>query len=131
MNIDGNNMISGLREEIIEAIRKIGFDDGEVMTSDTHMVNGIVHAPLGYYRVGEAVPRERLLSEVTDVCREALTNMEICEVGALSGQVPVVTLGSKSLRRVMNVVYRISKLTALTLFPIIAAITVLSLLFLV
>jgi putative membrane protein len=131
VNVDGNNMASGLREKIMEAIKNVGFDDGEVMTSDTHMVNGIVSARLGYHTVGEAVPWTRVLGEVTEACREALTNLEPCEVGAVSGQVPVTTLGSKSLRRVMSVVYRISKLTAITLFPIGVAITVLSLLFLV
>jgi putative membrane protein len=131
VNVDGNNMVGGLREKIVSVIKSVGFDDGEVMTSDTHMVNGIVSAPLGYYRVGEAVPTGVVLTEVTEVCREALADLEICEVGTVSGQIPVTTLGSKSLRRVMRVVYRVSKLTALTLFPIIIAITILSLLFLV
>lgn len=131
VTIDGNNMAAGLREELLDRIKGVGFDDGEVMTSDTHMVNGIVSARLGYHTVGEAVPRARLLDEVTDACHEALTDMETCEVGTVSGQIPVTTLGSKTLRRVMGVVYRISKLTALTLFPIVVAITVLTLLFLV
>jgi predicted neutral ceramidase superfamily lipid hydrolase len=131
VNVDGNNMVTGLREEIVSAIKAVGFDDGEVMTSDTHMVNGIVSARLGYHTVGEAVPRAHLLGEVTEACREALANLEPCEVGAVSGQILVTTLGSKSLRRVMGLVYRISKLTALTLFPIVVAITILTLLFLV
>jgi putative membrane protein len=131
VNVDGNNMVTGLREEIINAIKGVGFDDGEVMTSDTHMVNGIVSARLGYHTVGEAVPRAHLLDEVTQACREALANLETCEVGAVSGQILVTTLGPKSLRRVMALVYRISKLTALTLFPIVVAVTILSLLFLV
>jgi len=131
VNVDGNNMVNGLREKIVDAIKDVGFDDGEVMTSDTHMVNGIVSARLGYHTVGEVVPWSRVLSEVTEACREALANLETCEVGVVSGQVLVTTLGSKALRRVMGVVYRISKLTALTLFPIVVAITILSLLFLV
>lgn len=131
VNVDGNNMVSGLREELIGVIKAAGFDDGEVMTSDTHMVNGIVSAPLGYYRVGEAVPTSKVLTEVTEACREALADLEACEVGTVSGQILVTTLGSKSLRRVMGVVYRVSKLTSITLFPIIVAVTILSLLFLV
>lgn len=131
VNVDGNNMVRGLREKIVDAIKGVGFDDGEVMTSDTHMVNGIVHARLGYHTVGQVVPWTVVIGEVTEACREALANLETCEVGVVSGQVPVTTLGSKSLRRVMSVVYRISKLTAATLFPIVVVITVLSLLFLV
>jgi putative membrane protein len=131
LSIDGNNMVKGLREEILERVRGLGFDDGEVMTTDTHMVNGIVHARLGYHLVGEVVPRQQLLDEITVTCREAMSDLEACEVGVVSGQVPVTTLGTKSLRRVMSLVYRISKFTALTLFPMVVAITIISLLFLV
>jgi len=131
LSIDGNNMVKGLREEILERVRGVGFDDGEVMTTDTHMVNGIVHARLGYHLVGEVVPRQQLLDEITATCREAMSDLEACEVGVVSGQVPVTTLGTKSLRRVMSLVYRISKFTALTLFPMVVAITIISLLFLV
>jgi len=131
ITIDGNNMIRGLREEILKSVKGVGFDDGEVMTTDTHMVNGVVSARLGYHPIGEVVSREHIIEEVTNVCREALNNLEEGEVSVISGQIPVTTLGHKSLRRVMGVVYRISKFTALTLFPMVVLITVLSLLFLV
>ncbi len=131
ITIDGNNMISGLREEILKSVKSIGFDDAEVMTTDTHMVNGIVSARLGYHPIGEVVPRRPIVQEITAECREALSNLEEGEVGVISGQIPVTTLGQKSLRRVMGMVYRVSKLTALTLFPMVVVITVLSLLFLV
>jgi putative membrane protein len=131
ISIDGNNMIRGLREDILEEVKRAGFDDGEVMTTDTHMVNGVVPARLGYHPVGEVVPRTPIIQDVTSACREALTNLEEGEVSVISGQIPVTTLGQKSLRRVMSTVYRTSKLTALTLFPMVVAITIVSLLFLV
>ena len=131
INVDGNNMIKGLREQILDNVRKMGFDDAEVMTTDTHMVNGIVSAPLGYHLVGEVIPWSVLMKEVTAACQDAVADMEPCEVGVVCGQVPVTTLGSKSLKRVMRLVYRVSKLTALTLFPMVVVITVISLLFLV
>jgi putative membrane protein len=131
VNIDGNNMIRGLREKILESAKGVGFDDGEATTTDTHMVNGVVSARLGYHPVGEVGPTESLLGEVADACREAMVNLEPCEVGVFSGQMPVTTLGSKSLRRVMHLVYRISELTAITLFPMVPIIAALSLVFLV
>lgn len=131
LNIDGNNMIGGLREEILDTAKHVGFDDAEVMTTDTHMVNGIVSARLGYHPIGEVGSRTALLNEVAAACREAMGNMEPSEVGVVSGQMPVTTLGSKSLRRVMRLVYRISKLTALTLFPVVLLIAALSIIFLV
>lgn len=129
--IDGNNMIKGLREEILETARQVGYEDAEVMTTDTHMVNGIVSAPLGYHLVGEVVPKSVLLKEVADVCHQAMADLEPCQVCVVSGQIPVTTLGSKSLRRVMNLVYRNSKLTAVTLFPMVILLAVLSIIFLV
>jgi putative membrane protein len=131
ITIDGNNMIRGLREQILATAKKVGFEDAEVMTTDTHMVNGIVSAPLGYHTVGEVVPRDALLNEVLVTCRQAMADLEPSEVGAISGQIPVTTLGSKSLRRVMTLVYRFAKLTAATLFPMVAALALLSLIFLV
>jgi putative membrane protein len=131
ITIDGNNMAKGVREEILDVARGAGFSDAEVMTTDTHMVNGIVSAPLGYHLVGEVVPRDLLLQEIAEVCRRAIDNMEPCEVAVVSGQIPVTTLGSKSLRRVMNLVYRNSRLTALTLFPTVMLLAVLSIIFLV
>ncbi len=131
ITIDGNNMIRGLREEILKSVKDVGFDDGEVMTTDTHMVNGIVSARLGYHPVGEVVPWSPIIEEITTECRQALSDLEEGEVGVISGQIPVTTLGQKSLRRVMSMVYRVSKLTALTLFPMVVLITILSLLFLV
>ncbi len=131
ITIDGNNMIKGLREEILDVTRQVGYEDAEVMTTDTHMVNGIVSAPLGYHLVGEVVPKSVLLKEIAEVCHQAIADLEPSQVGVVSGQIPVTTLGSKSLRRVMNLVYRNSKLMAVTLFPIVILLAALSIIFLV
>ena len=131
ITIDGNNMIKGLREQILGGVRKVGFDDAEVMTTDTHMVNGIVPAPLGYRLVGDVIPWKILMNEVNAACLDAVNDMEPCEVGVMFSQLTVRTLGSKSLKRVMRLVHRISELTALTLFPMIVLVMVISLLFLV
>jgi predicted neutral ceramidase superfamily lipid hydrolase len=129
--IDGNNMIKNLREEILTEVRTLGFNDGEILTSDTHMVNGIVSARLGYYPIGAVVQRSVLLTEIKRACESAIADLEPCEAGAITQQVDVITLGSKSLKRVMNVIYKISKLTAITLFPLIIAIALITLIFLV
>jgi predicted neutral ceramidase superfamily lipid hydrolase len=124
-------MVQHLREEILTDMKDLGFSDCEVLTSDTHMVNGIVSAPLGYHPIGATVPTSTLLGEIRLACKEAMADMEPCEVGTLVRQLDVTTLGSKSLKRVMSLVYKISKLTAIALFPMLMAIAVISLLFLV
>jgi len=129
--IDGNNMIRGLREKILAVLPDMGLDGGEIMTTDTHMVNGVVPARMGYHPVGEVTAWDSLITQVGNVCRDAISNLEEAEVSAVSGQIPVMTLGQKSLRRVMGTVYKTSKLTALTLFPMVLICAIFSLLFLV
>jgi putative membrane protein len=131
ITIDGNNMVKGLREDILATARQVGFQDGEVMTTDTHMVNGVVSAPLGYHLVGEVVPRSILLNHINAACQEAIGGLEPCEVGVVSGQLVLKTLGSNSFKRVMTLVYKNAKLTSLTLFPIAIILAALSLIFLV
>ena len=131
VNIDGNNMITGLREAMIARVKKLGFEDCEILTTDTHMVNGIVSARLGYHPVGEAVSEEVLVNEVEAACKAALTDLEPSEVAVISDQILVTTLGSKSLKRLMRVVYKISRITALAMVVIIMLIATISLLLLV
>jgi putative membrane protein len=129
--VDGNNMIRGLREKILARLNGLGLDDGEIMTTDTHMVNGVVPARLGYHPVGEVAAWDPLVNHVASVCKDALANLEEAEVSVVAGQIPVRTLGQKSLRHVMSMIYRTSKLTAITLFPMVVVCAVISLLFLV
>jgi len=131
INIDGNNLIKGLRELIIEKVKKLGFEDCEVLTTDTHMVNGIVSARLGYHPVGEVVSAESLITEVTIACEAALKDLEPSEVAVVSDQVTLTTLGSKSLKHLMSVVYRISRMTAMALLVAIISVATISLLMLV
>lgn len=129
--VDGNNMIRGLREKILMALDGLGIEDGEILTTDTHMVNGVVPARLGYHPVGEVAGWAPLISQIAGTCKEALNDLDEAEVSVVAGQISVTTLGQKSLRHVMGIVYRTSKLTAITLFPMVVICTVLSLIFLV
>jgi len=131
INIDGNNMITGLREIIMDRVKKLGFEDCEVLTTDTHMVNGIVSARLGYHPVGETISEEPLLKEVQVACEAALRDLEPSEVAVVSEQVTLTTLGSKSLKHLMSAVYKISRMTALAMFVAIISVATISLLMLV
>ena len=71
------------------------------------MVNGVVHAPLGYRIVGEVVPWDFMAAEVTAACQAAvMTDLEDSEVAVVSRTNTRDHLGSKSLKRIMRVVYR-------------------------
>jgi putative membrane protein len=79
ITIDGNNMVSGFREEIIQALSS-RFDECEVLTTDTHIVNAIGTMGRGYFAVGEAIDHERLISHIKDAASKAENSVEKAEV---------------------------------------------------
>jgi len=79
ITIDGNNMVCGLREEILSALREIDIVGGEVLTTDTHSVNGVVLTERGYHPVGEAVDKAKLISYVRQAAMNALDDLESAE----------------------------------------------------
>jgi putative membrane protein len=81
--IDGNNMVSGLREEILSALKSAGFHECEVFTTDTHAVSAVVLGRRGYHPVGEAMDHKTLIHHITDVAKAALSNLESCKAGCL------------------------------------------------
>jgi putative membrane protein len=88
--IDGNNMISGLREEILSALASSGFHDSEVFTTDTHAVSAVVLGRRGYHPVGEAMNHKMLINYITEAAKSALTNLETCNAGCVRLVVPNV-----------------------------------------
>jgi len=74
--VDGNNMVSGLREQILEAINPLGIDDGEVFTTDTHSVSALVLNRRGYHPIGEVIDTARLIEYIKKATLAALSNLE-------------------------------------------------------
>ena len=74
--IDGNNMISGVREKILSALASLGFAESEVFTTDTHAVNALVLGRRGYHPVGEAMNLDLLISYVSDAASAASARLE-------------------------------------------------------
>jgi putative membrane protein len=101
--IDGNNMVSGLREEILSALKAEGFDECEVFTTDTHAVSAVILGRRGYHPVGEAMDHERLIGYIQEASKAAAANLEECKAGCQRLTVPDVRvigearLGSLSL----------------------------------
>jgi putative membrane protein len=88
--IDGNNMVSGLREEILSALKSIGFHESEVFTTDTHAVSAVVLGRRGYHPVGEVMNHETLISYIKEAAKAAAANLETCNAGCLRLVVPKV-----------------------------------------
>jgi putative membrane protein len=67
--IDGNNMVSGLRELLLSALKDLGISESEVATTDIHMVNALSVSPRGYYPIGEKIDWNR----ITEYAKKAAT----------------------------------------------------------
>jgi len=133
VTIDGNNMVSGLREKILSSIKELRIDDGEVLTTDTHSVCGMIRSARGYNLVGEAINHQKLIDYIKDATTLAIDDMEpataswrtevIADVEVIGEyQIHELTaLADKTTERVKRV--------AITLFPL-ATILLIALLFL-
>ena len=86
--LDGNNLLQGLRERLIQALGSV-VDDSEVMTTDNHVVHEVDG---GVNPIGERIPFELLRETVVGVARDALTNMEPVEVRVGTREVPEVAV---------------------------------------
>jgi putative membrane protein len=88
--IDGNNMISGLREKILSSLASNGFGEGEVFTTDTHAVSAVVLGRRGYHPVGETMDYATLISYITEAAKTAEASLESCKAGCKRIVIPNV-----------------------------------------
>ena len=94
--IDGNNIISGLREKILFALTEAGFDDGEVFTTDTHAVSAVVVGRRGYHPIGEVMDHSILIKYIQDIAKKASSNLEPVKAGCLRTIIPKVRVIGKT-----------------------------------
>jgi putative membrane protein len=123
VTIDGNNMVSGLREKILAAITEVGIDDGEVFTTDTHAVNAVVLTARGYHPVGEAMNHEILINYVKQAVMTALGNLEPVQVAWRSDIIPnVKIIGEQQIEAMCVLVdwtVKRAKKLAIAIFPLV------------
>jgi putative membrane protein len=80
VTVDGNNMVSGLREKILDSLLELGINGGEVLTTDTHVVNAVVLNEMGYNPLGKAIDHQKLMEHIKHATTMALQNLEPAEV---------------------------------------------------
>ncbi len=82
--LDSNNAVPEIRERILEDASDLGVDHCEVLTTDTHIVNGIKLGGRGYHPLGEVIPIEVVSSSVTQALKRAMSNLKEMEVSRVS-----------------------------------------------
>jgi putative membrane protein len=119
--IDGNNMVSGVREKILSALKSAGFNESEVFTTDTHAVSAVILGRRGYHPVGEAMDPETLISYIKKVAESAASNLEECKAGCRRLTVPKVrVIGEARLASLSLLVDRALQRAKQTVVPIFA-----------
>ena len=120
--IDGNNMVSGLRESILSTLRSVSIDEGEVFTTDTHSVNAVVLNERGYHPVGEAMNHEKLIGYIKEATLTSLSNLEPVKAACRSITIPdVKVIGEKRLETLCLLIDRALKKAKKVVVPIFAS----------
>jgi putative membrane protein len=86
--IDGNNMIKGLREELIKNL-KSSLDEIEILTSDNHIVNVKIG---GYNPIGLKMDKRKFFDIIQDLIKKSIDELEEVAVGIKSGVVKGIRL---------------------------------------
>jgi putative membrane protein len=119
ITIDGNNMVSGLREEILQALKDFSIDDGEIFTTDTHAVNAIVMTARGYHPIGEVMDHDILIRHIRENVKNALSNMEPASFGYRVGAVADVgVIGEDQIQKITLLADKALKRAKLISFPL-------------
>ena len=109
LTIDGNNMHTGVRDAILEDLETIGVADGEIMTTDTHLVTGLVRSTLGYHPVGAHMDVGLLKQKVRETVQRAILSMEESTAGFSKFSIEVRVLGSETFQTITSFVGRIAR----------------------
>ncbi len=118
--VDGNNMISGLREKVLSELVGAGFDESEVFTTDTHVVSALVLGRRGYHPVGEAMNHETLISYIKSAVVQAASELEVCMAAGKNLTTPKIrVIGAdriKSLTKLVDLAIKRAKQLVLPIF---------------
>jgi putative membrane protein len=129
--VDGNNMISGLREEILSSLSSVGIAEGEIFTTDTHSVSALILEGHGYHPVGEAMDKVKLMGHIKDATLTAVANLEPVRASCSSATVTDVTvLGAKQLETLCLLIDESLRTAKRIVVPLFAAAGLILMLFL-
>ncbi len=123
--IDGNNMVNGLREEII---KRLPVDEAEVMTTDTHVVNTLS----GANYVGQHIEHELLVGTISKLVDAAINDLEPVAAGMESElATDVMVFGSHKIAKLASTANAMVAMAGAFAVAVIVAATSLTVLILV
>jgi putative membrane protein len=129
--IDGNNMVSGFREEILSSLSSLGIDEGEVFTTDTHAVSALILDGHGYHPIGEAMDKKRLINYIMDATSAAIAKLNSAK--ATCGNIvakDVTVLGANKLETLCRLIDKSLQTAKKSVVPLFFGVGVLLMVFL-
>lgn len=119
--IDGNNMTLGLRDGIVEAVKARGVDEAEVLTSDTHLVNGIGATTSGYFPIGVKTEGEKVVDYAIDAVENAVKKLRESRARhsqtTINGLTVLGSNGLEALSRVLESGFELFRRAGSTIMP--------------
>ncbi|MDR2854573.1 MAG: DUF2070 family protein [Methanomicrobiales archaeon] len=116
---DGNNIVTGVREQIRDHILSLGWaDECEVATTDTHSVNSLS----GFNAIGVQIPPDQFMPYIEQVVQQAYQNLADSSVSGDTRWLSVRIFGNQ---RISQLASTVSSFLSL-LVPMILIIIVLS-----
>jgi putative membrane protein len=96
ISLDGNNCLPHVRDAVVERLKSIEFEHVEVVTTDTHAVNGLRFGGRGYHPLGEVVPADVIAEKAMEAAARALQAAKPMEAAWLRLKFPWVKIMSQS-----------------------------------
>ena len=102
--IDGNNMVVGLRDKLVQELVPSFVDAAEIMTTDTHETAAI-STHNGYSPIGEAIPFSALRNLITNLVKTANENLHPSSIEIFQGEIgPLVVMGDGTVEKLTNLI---------------------------
>lgn len=99
VSFQGNNMISGLRDKIIEELKTLGFKDVEVATTDNHQLSTSLQSVNKYSMVG-AEDQRAVINMAIEAAKLALSKEKYAVILAQKRLDEVKIIGSENLEKI-------------------------------
>jgi putative membrane protein len=94
---DSNNAVLGLRQKVIDELKKENVDLIELCTSDTHNSAARYLTSRGYHALGEDSDRDALVATIKKLEKLAEGRLSRCEVTTITSQLTLPLIGDKSI----------------------------------
>ncbi|MFY9638146.1 MAG: DUF2070 family protein, partial [Methanobacterium sp.] len=116
--LDSNNMVIGFRERIINQLKKLGLDEAEIMTSDTHYVNALSggHNPVG--KKSQDIIFEKIITCTENAIKDLEDVTVACDVSKIEDLKTLGPTHATELVTTISSIVAVSKIFAPLIFII-------------